>query len=315
MITQKDFMADYKRNSSHKKCFYYDKSTCKGKIKKAHSIQKEKILSQLEENVNNNNVVYSFDHFTDKNELVPLGKNSATIFTGFCDYHDSKVFSPIENFDLSLSNEQLFLFTYRAFAYSFHQIVEQFNYMRSNGKVIQMMPKQLILAEQALTSHWLKKYLVYKKILDDLIAHKDYSGLRYHFRVFKPFLPLASSSVLSPTYTYKNVYLNPREEYSYVVLNVIPDKTRTIVLLANFNEDTKGKILFDELSTLTDQEFTAAISSLMVYCPANTIISPTLWDKFTQTMRNQLAEEFDFITMKGDKVTKFFKSRFDFFRM
>jgi len=65
MITYKQLWDDYKRNSSYKGCFYHDKTECSSKIKRAHSIQKQKVLSQLEAEVNGNNVIYHFGTFTE----------------------------------------------------------------------------------------------------------------------------------------------------------------------------------------------------------------------------------------------------------
>lgn len=57
----------------------------------------------------------------DNLEFGKTGRKKATTFTGFCDYHDSKIFSPIENEDYVEENkEQEFLFAYRALAYEHH---------------------------------------------------------------------------------------------------------------------------------------------------------------------------------------------------
>src|SRR5688572_15253541 len=102
MITYKSLWDDYKAHSSFRYCFYHDHKNCRGKIKKAHSVQKEKILSQLETPIKGNNLIYTLNEFEEDQfkitRLIPIGKNKASIFTGFCDYHDSKIFAPLENF-------------------------------------------------------------------------------------------------------------------------------------------------------------------------------------------------------------------------
>lgn len=319
MITFNDLWTDYRRNGSHKYCFYHDKTNCSHKIKRAHSVQKEKILTQLEELINGNKLIYSLDSCSDKdfkvNGLIPIGKKKASIFTGFCDYHDSKLFSPIENHSFDFTEEQLFLMTYRTFAHDFHQLLETYKYYVSNGSYIKYFPKHLLKGYIQLTEFRIKKSLSYKKVLDSIIESKNYSLIKYHTRVIEPFIPLASSSILSPFYTYKNKFLNPNEEYSYVILNVLPDTIRTIVILSQFEQDNKGQILFDELRELPNHEFTKAISSLIIYCTTNTFFSPNLWDKFTEEQKERLYQEINFCTMKGDKIDKFFTSEINFFEL
>ena len=161
----------------------------------------------------------------------------------------------------------------------------------------------------------INEFLSYKRILDHSIKHKDYGSIQYHVRVIEPFVPIACASVLSPVYTYKNKFLNHREARSFVVLNVLPDGQRTIILLSLFEPDKKGAILFNEFKELPGDEFTHAISSLMIYCTENTFFSPVLWAKFSDRDKIQLFKEFDFAVKKGSEIEEFFKSKFDFFKM
>jgi hypothetical protein len=318
MITYKLLLDDYKKNSNFKYCFYHDQAECSNKIKKAHSVQKNRILSQLESPVNGNNLIYSLNEFEDEDfktkMLIPFGKNKASIFTGFCDFHDSKLFSPVENVPFKGTSEQLFLLTYRAFAHGLHQLLETYNYYISKGEFIKYFPPNYLHEHIKLTRFRIEKSLKYKKILNSQIKQKDFNSISYHYRIIKPFVPLACSSILSPLYTFKNISLNPREEYSYLVLNIIPDTTQTFVCISQFAEDYKGKVFFEEFKTLTDTEFEIAISSLLIYCTTNTFFSPLLWDKFTYEEKQQLYSEIDFCIKEGDKIDKFFLSQINFFK-
>ncbi|WP_319226363.1 hypothetical protein [Draconibacterium orientale] len=318
MITYKAILEDYKKNSNFKYCFYYDQSNCSKNIKKAHSVQKNRILNQLEAPVNGNNLIYSFNDFEDEDfktkGLIPIGKKKASIFTGFCDFHDSKLFSPIENFPFQGTSEQLFLFTYRTFAHGLHQLLETYTYYTSKGDFIKFFPRDYLHQHVKLTRFRIEKLLRYKKILNNHIKLKNYDNIKYHYRIIKPFVPIASSSILAPMYTFKNVYLNPREEYSYLVLNIIPDTTQTIICISQFEEDYKGKIFFDELKTLTDTEFEIAISSLLIYCTTNTFFSPLLWDKFSSEEKQLIFSEIDYCIENGDEIDKFFMSKINFFK-
>ena len=91
---------EHKKMRTIKECFYHKKDECNGDIKQSHSIQKNGRLSIIEEELNGNNMIYTFTSFDVGTEefiktLRPIGKGKASTFFGFCDYHDSKLFSEI----------------------------------------------------------------------------------------------------------------------------------------------------------------------------------------------------------------------------
>ena len=103
-----------RKKAQFKECIYPDKSCCSEKIIKAHSIQNNKILARISDN----GKVYMPAakpelHFQLQKEY---GRKEASVFTGFCGFHDKTVFQPIEDNDFNGSKEQIFLYVYRAFA-------------------------------------------------------------------------------------------------------------------------------------------------------------------------------------------------------
>lgn len=318
MITYADMLRDYKANSNVKHCFHPEKTNCSPNIVKAHSVQKERVLAQLEELINGNNLIYTLDEIADQdfniNGLNPIGKKKASIFTGFCGYHDKSLFKSIEDKGFSGAPEQLYLFAYRAFAHGFHQLLESSKYWQSNSPHVRLYPKHYSNAQITGINHRLSGFDKYKTVLYNSVVNSDFNVMSHHYRIIKPFVPLASCSVLSPFYTYKNIFLNPAIHHSYVVLNVIPDNDQTIILLSNFAEDKVGSILFEEFKTLTDDEFTAAISSLILYCTTNTFFSPSFWNRIPDTMKAAIYADINFSVYHGDKIQSFFNSKFNFFK-
>jgi len=55
----------------------------------------------------------SADHNT-RNWPMKIGVNDASVFTGFCAFHDQSIFRPIENEPFECTGEQLLLYAYRA---------------------------------------------------------------------------------------------------------------------------------------------------------------------------------------------------------
>ena len=109
----KEFNA-LRQGCKFQKCIFPDKSKCSRKLIKAHSVQKSKILSLIAEK----GMVISSDMIRTlvTNEFEKIGINSASTFYGFCGYHDSVLFSEIENKDYQATIEQNFLHAYRACA-------------------------------------------------------------------------------------------------------------------------------------------------------------------------------------------------------
>ena len=92
-----------------KECFF----GCQNNIIAAHSISNKRILSRIAKD----GVVEYLNSKT--------GRNKATTFRGFCDYHD-KIFSPIDNEDYQPKNEkQEFLFAMRALS---RELIEKKRY-------------------------------------------------------------------------------------------------------------------------------------------------------------------------------------------
>lgn len=99
-------------------CMYPKKDECKGKIKRAHTIQNNRILNKVSDNGNlivlNEKVNFMFQGVGKK------GRGVVSTFFGFCDYHDTSLFESIENYNYDRSLRQTFLYTYRTFCWHYY---------------------------------------------------------------------------------------------------------------------------------------------------------------------------------------------------
>lgn len=122
------------RKSMKKCCMHPDEGHCKGKIKGAHALQNNKIISLL---AGDGRHVYMLDSKR-KPLLIPMnnGKselivevsrasaNDATTETCFCDLHDNIVFAVIEKGapDFEETNEEMkFVYAYKAFIFEYYK--------------------------------------------------------------------------------------------------------------------------------------------------------------------------------------------------
>lgn len=293
-------MSSYKNVGRITECFYHDKLACKGAIKQSHSLQRNGRLSLIEGNVNGNQMIYTFteteiDEFSAHKSLIPIGKSSASTFFGFCDHHDSLLFSTIETKPFDGSDEHCFLHSYRSFAHSYHKKKEQLKAYVSKSDFTKRINPSFMASLIASNELAVQEGEVQKNKIDALMQNSDFGGLDYLIYTLPEVFPIACSSQIMPAYSYKNKPINnhndPSIPFSPLMLTVLPDHSQTIIILACFPDDEKALILFNELDNLYPLKFQKAISSLLISCAENTFFSPSMWNAMGSIGQKQLCLE------------------------
>lgn len=311
MMTQEEFeqqklmykkaKSDFKNRGRISECFYHEKSECKGIIKQSHSIQRNKRLSIIEGDVNGQSLIYTFtelefNRFGSIETLKPIGKKVASTFFGFCEHHDTFLFSSIENVPFDNSDYHCFLHSYRSFAHSYHIKKESLKAyksesMNTSADILFQLNNNIVGTELALID--LEKD---KKKLDELIQNKAYDELEYLTLILPDKFPIACATIINPEYSYSNKPINndPSKPYSMIMLTVLPDYDRTIIILACFPDDLKGILLLNELNEIKyPLTFEKAISSLIINNAENTFFAPALWNAMGKEGQKQLCKELE----------------------
>lgn len=315
-------ISDFKKTGRITECFYHDKTKCNGDIKHSHSIQRNGRLSIIEGTVNSNQVIYTFtetefdEHHSHKS-LKPIGKAVASTFFGFCDFHDTTLFSPIENFPFDDSDKHCFLHSYRAFAHSYHRKKEELKAYKTNSNYTKIIPKEVLKDMIKGAEMGVSEGEVEKKKIDTLIENQEYDGLEYFTYVLPNKFPIACSSQISPHYSYKgtpvNNHTDPSVPFSHIMLTVLPDHNQTIIIFACFPDDEKGVIFLEELNELYPLHLEKAISSILISCAENTFFAPALWDKLRLNGQRQLCDELEMAASMNHAPSSFTHSKINFF--
>ena len=315
-------MSSFKKDSRIKECFHHNKDKCDGKIKQAHSVQRNGRLSIIESVINGNNSVYTFTSHKSSvkhilEELVPIGKKEASTFFGFCDFHDTTLFSPIENFKFDNSNKHLFLHSYRSFAHSYHRKHEELKvYNNPESEFIKALPKHIVDYMKEGTQLGVNDAKKYKPQIDSAIENELYDFFEYFVYEKKGLYPFAVSSQMSPKVTYENKpmnnHLDPDAPWSQPMITFLPDQTTTFVIIAAFPDDKNSIILINELKKLSEVTLEKAITSLIIANCENTFFSPKVWDKLNNKQKRILLDEFEENTKTDKYHNKFFHSRVNF---
>lgn len=300
LVNFKKIKKEFKRIAKVKMCFHYDTNACQGKIKKAHSLQKNGVLSKLEYTQNKNNIIFSFSELNNDGFFAPdgfknLGKKDASTFTGFCDKHDSIIFSPIENEDIDPhSSEHLFLLVYRAFAKEYHENLQQLMGFIESDILNSLNPIDAIesingakLSVRDMTS--------VKEKLNFMLQHKSYENL-YHFTYELNYcIPIASASSITPTFSYSGKTLNQSQSekvvYENVFVNIIPLNGKTLLMLSCFTEDSKSLKYIQEIEVLDQIELQKVFSSIIISEISNTFFSPVIWYRMSKREQEDLIKE------------------------
>jgi hypothetical protein len=323
---QNDINRFYKEASRIKECFHHEKENCKGKIKQAHSIQKNGKLSILESEVNGNMCVYtfanssiSFDNMLEN--LNPIGKKEASTFFGFCDYHDSKLFSNIENKTFENTDEQLFLHSYRSFAHSYHlknEEIKAWNDAKYQKLLINTYGKEAVETKKSQFASLNEHLVIRKKILDDSIQKGSFDNLNYLVHEFSGIVPIAVSDLITPSVSYTGNLMNNCDYNNLIVsqpiFTLLPERDRSILILAAFNFDTRSTQFIDEIDSMPNYKFERAISSIVIDSCQNTIISPKFWNKLTRAEKRLILDEYSNKSLVYQSENKIFWSKFNFFK-
>ena len=110
-----------------------------------------------------------------------------------------------------------------------------------------------------------------------------------------------------------NNHTDPNIPFSQPMITFLPDKNKTIAIIAAFPEDEKAIRLLDELDELFDYHLEKAITSLIIANCENTFFSPLFWNSLSKREQRILLDEFLDNTMNPKYIDKFFISKFNFF--
>lgn len=228
-------------------------------VSAAHSLQNNGILSRIAEDGH----VMSYAFEKSEIEGARLGKNLASIFWGFCNNHDS-IFYPIETNPYNNTDEQNFLFAYRAFVVSSHKKMEVSTWINYDEQ------SEIDIREN-------------KKIFDNAILNKNYSAIKTEVIELDLFYPIAVSSSFYLDYDFNGneiAHSDHRMEDIYITLFPTANN-KTLFLLSYFEQDSQ---LYENLVTQLKERnnFKSDISILIAAHAENVYFNPIYYKTFIE---------------------------------
>jgi hypothetical protein len=312
----------FKNESRIEDCFHYNKAECSGAIKQAHSIQRNGRLSLIEGDVNGNKMIYTSTSYDADDSypiktLVPVGKKEASTFYGFCDYHDTHLFSPIENFSFEDTDKQCFLHSYRSLAHTYHRKKEEYKILMKPSQSRDIHDPFVLMMKQRGVEIGMADLERERNRLNILLNAEEYDGLIYYTMIFPDRYPIAFAGAFNPYFSTngrviidKSKVFEP-DAFKTMMLTVLPDLDSTIIIFACFAEDVECVMYIDELESMPEERRKRAISSAIISAGENFFMAPAVWNALGPKGQRSLCDEL--ISIVRDVPMSFHKSRICFF--
>ncbi|EGT0000964.1 hypothetical protein I9Y31_003295 [Clostridium perfringens] len=291
-LNPNNFFKNYKyirKNSRIKQCLHPNNEECSEKIIGAHSIQNNKILKRI----STNGQVYMPCPKND-NPFLPMskwGRKEATVFTGFCGYHDNEIFKPIENENFDKSNYHIFLYIYRCFALEYHKKMESVN---MKNILINKIPSktndiQNIFSGSELSINDLDEC---KKEFDNALITKNYDILSNLVWEFDHPIKFAASGFTILDKDLKGNTLqdlrDKTKKLNHVFVTIFPEGEKTYCIIAWLkSNDDLFKGYKEQISNLNITQQKVYINNLLPIITENITINPEAWDNLEQFKKDE----------------------------
>ncbi|MGA8830409.1 MAG: YecA family protein [Desulfomonilaceae bacterium] len=276
---------------------------CKGEIVRAHTVQRSGGLDAVAEN----NHVYgfkpSFSAFT-KNDgfIVPelIGVRKASTFTGFCGYHDSETFAPIERQPFQGTPEQCFLHSYRALcrevftkkaAFDSNDLLSDTDKGSSNE--IQRAIQRLVNTQKMGLKKGLTDIVAVKRIFDKRLLEKNYDGINRCVIYFDRIPEIVCSGGFAPVYDLQGQQLQDLcdldKSLEIAFLTIFPTGRQGVAILTWLPGTSDVCLNFVEsIWRLGTHQIPDSLGRIAIEHLENTFFTPSWWDGLSELQRNSI---------------------------
>ncbi len=285
---------DLKRAFSKEHCLHPNRSECSQKIVKAHTVPR-KCLEALAQDGH----VYmfkggmkAFNQTGGRVAIETVGINKATVFTGFCGYHDDSLFAPIEKVDYFPSLLNCFLLAYRSIAREYFMKSAQHALGNPAARVAQYLNRQLDAeATFIMDAHFsgialgLDDISYHKGRLDALISSNDYSEVEYTSIEIDGSSPIMASFSVYPEFDFNGRQIQDPLDVdarpAVISTAIFSTQAATHVVFSWLSSDKVSQDLVRSLITKSNDEILEDILKFSFESSDNVSISPTFWNSIS----------------------------------
>lgn len=285
----------------------------------SHTIQRGGAIREI---VDFENHVLTFYPVTNDVDCLPSlhrrGWKKASTFLGFCNNHDTTVFSPLESDPFTASPEQLFLLAYRAHCHELYQkrsVLSSQDVYRDLGDRGVTTDKQM--AFQSLSDSMfagatkaLGELTKLKKVMDGDLLSRNYQNWRSCVFQFSGPLSVTGTGAFTPNVDLDGLPLqtlhDPSAKIHYLYYAAVPCGEGCAVAFVWHNEHSYAHAFIESVRKLdVDLIPHTLLQFLFAYCE-NTYFSQKWWDGLLDCGRQQIRilagvgnpyyDDFEFVT-------------------
>jgi hypothetical protein len=280
--------AEKASNRRKYKCIHPD---CNLDAIKSHSQQKKGQLSSIAEDLAvyamRRNVYQMFN--TEKKELLAKQTiGEASRYKGYCNNHDTNIFSKIENGNLDVANpEHNFLLLLRSVSFEYANkrgmYDRQKDILSKIGHLFSHEGKRNYEASSLGIKLFLKKDApYYLSLLFDIYESKDWSRIQYNSFSIKNNIGVSSTTCFSPLREDHSDWMakNFEKPQPFISFSVVPDENITSIAFVWFSEMAD---LCDEFSKIDpNQDDISNVINTYIFCESEDVcVRPSLWEKLS----------------------------------
>ncbi len=269
-----------------KVCMAESMGNCSGKIVRAHSLQKAAFKPSSKKGH-----VYMFDAFgTNGNDPKPqlVGVNEATAFPGFCDYHDCRLFAPIETEPFTYEPRQVFLHHYRALCQALYVRLYKHSFET------RIMVKHVKDVGEPAVREWKERLILNQVCVNELEAHKTFCEQQITAEKWGAIEGVAWTGASHPD-IFAGDYFGPAKDLvgnilqhtktcshiDWLSLTITASSDRTLIILAAERGNKLLKKFARSFDSLNRNLRTMAFVNLVVCQLENFIMVPSWWDSLS----------------------------------
>ena len=281
-------------------CFHPSKEDCSKDIINAHSLQNNGVLSLLSDN----GLVVCIEPGVGihglKLNIKDQSKNKATTFRGFCKYHDTELFKPIETHEYNPNSlEQNYIFAYRVYAYEYYKKIVA---MKTFQKMVRKIPSRLRNKEFIVFYRNYQLSLLdleeYKNIFDKALLSKEFDRVYSYVIEFDYQLSFASCFGYSPLFDFNGNELNlllmlsgNQERLKMNFVTILPQKDKSYLIYSWLKDDNEHfNRLGQQLESYSVTDIKKLFNNLLPEYTENMVFAPKLWNRFSDDIKSEIVK-------------------------
>ena len=290
------------RSSMKKYCLHPDKANCKGRIKSAHALQNNKIISLL---AGKDRHVYMLNAKKkpvlvplDNGEIIPIveidevSANDATTETCFCDRHDNIAFAAIEkgapDFD-DTSDEMKFVYAYKAFIFEYYKQKIALDIFRECFKrTPQAFQSKPMVGQYRMLQMKMKEFEPVRKHFDKQIMAGTHEGVYTCSVKIPEQIKFADYAYIAPDYDMngKRIKHTRKGIMHRVAITVFPEEVQSWLLVSCLEEEKHiYATLFEQLQSASIDKLKFYLNMILPLYSENMVLSSRLWKGWSEEVQ------------------------------